>query len=191
MKYLVDNIYKKMDDYVELTIIRKDKKIAKTIFDLKDYDFVSKYRWTFKIEENYGIRIRCTSSVEGYQGRDLSTILLNGEPDKPVDHINRDTLDNRRKNLRKVTRSINSTNARVRSDKKQKELPRGIIYIPDNPEPRKDGRGQKRYANFQVQWSNNGTRKTKTFSVKKLGGYDKALEEAIKFRENKLKEMKI
>lgn len=34
-----------------------------------------------------------------------------------IDHINRDRLDNRKINLREVTRSINATNAKVRSDK--------------------------------------------------------------------------
>ena len=107
-----------------------------------------------------------------------------------IDHINRDRLDNRHSNLREVSRSINATNAKVRSDKTQ-DLPRGVVYRPSDLTPRKDGKGQKRYENFEVQWSIEGKRHTKSFSVKKYGGYDLAKQAAINFRNEKLEEMKI
>lgn len=86
-----------------------------------------------------------------------------------IEHINRDRTDNRKSNLREVGRSINSTNAKVRSDKAQ-DLSRGIVFRLDDPTPRKDGKGQKRYANFEVQWSVEGKRRSKSFSLRK---YDK------------------
>lgn len=107
-----------------------------------------------------------------------------------LDHINRIKTDNRKENLREVSPSINATNACARSDKTQ-DLPRGIVYRKDDPEPRSDGRGWKHYASFEVQWSIEGIRHHKNFSVRKYGGYDNALQQAKKFREQKLKEMKI
>lgn len=107
-----------------------------------------------------------------------------------IDHTNRDRIDNRKKNLREVSRSINVTNAKERSDKKQ-DLPRGIVFRKENPEMRADGRGQKRYAGFEVQWSVEGKRKSKTSSLRKYGGYEAAKQEAINFRNQKLEEMKI
>lgn len=108
-----------------------------------------------------------------------------------IDHINRDRLDNRKSNLREASRSINSTNAKVRSDKTQLDLPRGIVYRAEDKTPRADGRGQKRYESFEVQWSIEGKRRSKTFSIKKYGGYNKALEKAKEFRKVKLQELGI
>lgn len=107
-----------------------------------------------------------------------------------IDHINRNKTDNRKENLREVSPSIKSTNAAARSDKTQ-DLPRGIIYQKENLEPRPDGKGQKRYASFEVQWSIEGKRHSKTFSINKAGGYEKALQLAKEFKKQKLEEMKI
>ncbi|MBV9602600.1 MAG: HNH endonuclease [Chloroflexi bacterium] len=45
----------------------------------------------------------------------LHRFLLSAPPDSEVDHINRDTLDNRRANLRLCTASLNAVNKAVRS----------------------------------------------------------------------------
>lgn len=65
------------------------------------------------------------------------------------------------------------------------------LYISDDKTPRADGRGQKRYKSFEVQWYIEGKRKTKTFSVNKYGSHEEAKKQAILFREKKLEEMKI
>ena len=62
----------------------------------------------------------------------LHLLLMGKDSSRVIDHINRDKLDNRRSNLRVVSRSINSTNACIRSDKTQ-DLPRGINYSRGTP----------------------------------------------------------
>ena len=67
-----------------------------------------------------------------------------------VDHINRDGLDNRRKNLLAVSVSENNMNQNMRKDNVSG----------------KTGIHHSKYANlWVVQWPENGTRKKKRFSV--------------------------
>lgn len=168
------------EDYIELKIGNDLGKI-----DKEDFDLIKEYNWV--IHQGY------------FYTRDLGNLtsmhsLIFGKLSNKshlIDHINRDKLDNRKNNLRETTRSINSTNAKKRSDKTQLDLPRGVVYRPENPELRKDGKGKKRYESFEVQWSIEGKRHTKTFSVNKYGSKEKARFEAIKFRNTKLEEMKI
>lgn len=171
--------YIKEQDYIRLFL---SEEISCKI-DEEDLPLILKYKWFYHLGYFY---TRTENKIIALH----SLIFHRKNNNNVVDHINRDKLDNRKNNLREVSRSINSTNAKIRSDKKQ-NLPRGVIYRPEDKEPRKDGRGQKRYASFEVQWSSEGKRKTKTFSINKYGSYEKAKQAAINFREEKLKEMKI
>lgn len=73
----------------------------------------------------------------------LHQFIIPKIPGKVVDRINRDTLDNRRANLRSVSRSINSINSKIRHNNRT-----GVVglsrlttedcwYIKWNPEPKK------------------------------------------------------
>lgn len=172
--------YKKENGYIKLYL--SDDIFCK--IDEEDLPQVLQYDWFLHLGYFY-----TRTSDKLYALHNI--IFPCNDKTKVVDHINRDRLDNRKINLRIVTRSINSTNAKIRTDKTQLDLPRGIVYRPEDKRLRADGRGQKRYESFEVQWSIDGKRKTKTFSVNKYGGYEKAKKQAILFRENKLKEMKI
>ena len=96
-----------------------------------------------------------------------------------IDHINRDPLDNRKINLRIVSRSINSTNAKERTESKS-----GIRGVY-----RREARPGIAKASWVCEWSD-GKRHSKSFSIEKYGE-DEAFRLACDFRENKLKEMKI
>ena len=174
----VINTYINYDSYYILTIIRTDNQQIKTMISCEDYNKISKYKWTFKVDNNGNYRIRSTSGE--LHGEDLSTWLLNGTNDMVVDHINRDTLDNRRENLRLVSRSINSTNAKARTESKT-EI-RGVYKRKARPGISKES--------WICEWSDATGRHSKSFSCEKYGE-EEAFRLAKSLREEKMKEMKI
>lgn len=163
--------------YGVLTIERLDKEKIQTYFSLEDLELIQNNTWTFKLDRNNNYRIRATTIP--YAGKDLSTIIL-GEKGKVVDHINRDTLDNRRENLRVVDYSINSSNAKARSESKTNI--RGVYFRKARPGIAK--------ASWICEWSDKEGRHSKSFSVEKYGE-EQAFELACCLRKEKMKEMKI
>lgn len=82
--------------YIELT----QGKYA--IVDESDYESISRFKWCF----SHGYALRKNNGKTQYMHQ-----LINNTPAGMVtDHINRDRLDNRRANLRSVTRSVNNSN---------------------------------------------------------------------------------
>lgn len=76
------------------------------IIDDEDFLLVSKYRWN-KTSHGYAIT---TAEPHIYMHR-----LINKTPDNMItDHINRNTLDNRRINLRNSGKSLNAVNTALR-----------------------------------------------------------------------------
>ena len=75
-----------------------------------DFELVSKYKW--HIDSQGYVR------TELNRGKFMSMHrLINNTPQGwDTDHINRNKLDNRRENLRTVTRSLNTRNAPLRKD---------------------------------------------------------------------------
>lgn len=92
-----------------MKIILSNWKIAHV--DWQDYKYISKWKWH---QHGTGYAIRRV----GNPGKIIwMHRVINKTPeDMQTDHINRDRLDNRRKNLRSVTRSENIINSKVRSD---------------------------------------------------------------------------
>jgi len=58
----------------------------------------------------------------------LHRIIMNAPPGKVVDHINHNTLDNRRENLRVCSNSENLANARKTTNRKTTSKYRGVYY---------------------------------------------------------------
>ena len=79
-----------------------------TIVDVNDYDWLSQWKW--HMCHDYAVRnIRIAS---GRKLIYLHKFILDASNNTEVDHVSRDTLDNRRCNLRLATRSQNQINTR-------------------------------------------------------------------------------
>jgi len=96
------------------------------IVDKEDYELVNKYKWHYRKSGR-------TNGKNGYAQHSLSrdkslfmhNLIMKPKGDVVVDHINHDGLDNRRENLRVVTKSQNAHNV-VR---KNKSGYRGVSYF--------------------------------------------------------------
>lgn len=85
-----------------------------TIVDTKDYGYLSQFKWHFGIKSKYGhgYAQRRKSVKEGGKIISMhSEILIT---DQEGDHIDGNTLDNRRKNLRPASRLQQMQNTRSR-----------------------------------------------------------------------------
>lgn len=95
------------------------------LIDAEDFGLTSGFRWYFsggyaksdKIVGKKRIRFR------------LHRLIMGSPPDKEIDHINGDTLDNRRENLRICTHAENSRNRKV--CKRNKSGFRGVSHFRD------------------------------------------------------------
>lgn len=123
------NAYELEDDHFKLRL----KEGVYTLLDKEDLQKVSSYTW------NIGGTIRKTGSENLYVraamcGNNtkrmilLHRIVMDADPGQIVDHINHDYLDNRKSNLRFVTRSQNSQNRR---QWKTKKTVTGVTYRKD------------------------------------------------------------
>lgn len=85
-------------------------------FDLEDYDKIKEYCWNVKYD-NY-VETNTRKLVEGTNKTLSLHRVVMGVKDKNthVDHINHKPNDNRKENLRVVTRAQNQANAKIRCD---------------------------------------------------------------------------
>lgn len=86
-------------------------------FDLEDYDLISKYYWSSNGNYLY-------TNFANNQIVAMHRLLC--ESKYEVDHINHNTFDNRKENLRSVTKSQNNMNRNVQSNNTSGF--RGVIY---------------------------------------------------------------
>lgn len=86
-----------------------------TTVDAEDYDYLSQFNWHAVIAKGtpYAIR-KVTINGKRVVVR-LHRVVVNAPDDLSVDHINRNTLDNRKSNLRICTQQENMRNAGMQS----------------------------------------------------------------------------
>lgn len=94
--------------YVGIFLYNKaGKKISYTIIDKEDYKRVKNYKWYSDLKQNDCTYVAChINSKKVYIHNILLNLIL-------VDHINGNTLDNRKENLRKCSHTENSRNAKL------------------------------------------------------------------------------
>ena len=111
------------EDYAEMVLYNKNgEEVARTIIDLDDVDKVKNIRWY--MNHNY---------VINRDERQLHHFLMNCPEDLIVDHINHNTLDNRKSNLRVCTAQENSWNrSNVSGVYKRKNEETWLAYIEVN-----------------------------------------------------------
>lgn len=100
------------NDYAYM-LLTKDNVTLKTLFDMDDVDKIKQYKWHLhlrKSDQRYDV---CANSYIENSKRKyiiLPRFLLNAPKGLTVDHINRDTLDNRKINLKVVSIYKNNQN---------------------------------------------------------------------------------
>ena len=98
------------------------------IFDDESYDFICKVTGWSVLRTN---NTQCVVATKGkYYGKRISRLLLNAPKELEVDHINGNTLDNRKENLRLCTSAQNKMNTVVHRDKTLR-LPKGVVWRKD------------------------------------------------------------
>jgi hypothetical protein len=89
--------------YIELSRGFKSK------VDAADFDELNKYSWHYnkapKDKTGYAV-----SSTPPYRNKKMHRVILDAHHGEVVDHLNRDTLDNTRKNIHITTLSFNCIN---------------------------------------------------------------------------------
>jgi len=80
---------------------------GQTIVDDEDFEYLNQFKWYN--HKNYAMRLANHLSI--------SRIVMNAKRGEFVDHINHDTLDNRRKNLRLCSRAENNRNKKYKFNK--------------------------------------------------------------------------
>ena len=83
------------------------------VVDAEDYEWLSAWAWDLK--RGYATRGGTKSRVNG--NRFMHRSILSARPGEICDHINGDTLDNRRCNLRIVTATENARNRRAKTQR--------------------------------------------------------------------------
>lgn len=120
------NRYEFVGDYV----IGYDCNDVPFYFDKEDYEAVSKYRWlVYKTGYVRSIINGKNTSMHRFLFRDLLSLEENHE--KVIDHINHNTTDNRKCNLRIATLEENSRNNRNHKHDVDDEYVQGVSYRED------------------------------------------------------------
>lgn len=130
------------------------------LVDNEDHEHLDQFSWHYlrAPKDSYGYAV---CSTPPYRNKKMHRVILNAKKGQIVDHINHDGLDNRRVNIRIVTKSQNAFNRRT----KNKYDYKGVNCV-------KDRNGQHKY------WT---ARITVGGKRKYLGVFSTALEAATAY----------
>jgi hypothetical protein len=167
--YFYKNFYEDIDDQTMCMKISRNNQIYTVLFDKEDFEKVDVCKWNIQIDNRDGRVYIRNSTNYGFLHRYLMTNekFDFNKQDIIVDHINRDTLNCKKSNLRIVNNSLNQKNKST-----QKNNTSGIPGV--------------RYMTSINSWCCRWTdfekkRHTRTFSVLKYGD-NEAKQMAIELR---------
>lgn len=144
------------NDYAYM-LLSKDNVIKKVIFDTEDIIKLAIYKWHLHLRKSDMRYDACANSYGSHETRkyiNMARYILDYDGDLTVDHINHNTLDNRKSNLRICSRFENNQNKTNNTS--------GCVG---------------------VVWDKSRGKWKASISGKHLGRFD-TLEEAIKVRKN-------
>ena len=108
-------IIKEFDTYAEIYVTDKQNKVFKILIDLDDVEFAKNCTFSLKYDETInGYYVRCRYKNKSYL---FHRLVMKCPKDMQIDHINHDTLDNRKQNLRICTAKVNNQNKVINNSK--------------------------------------------------------------------------
>ena len=100
------------NDYAYI-LLTKDNITKKVLFDIDDIEKIQMYKWHLHLRKSDMRYDACTNTSGSHKTRryvNMPRYLLDYQGDLTIDHINRNTLDNRKQNLEIKTNQQNSMN---------------------------------------------------------------------------------
>ena len=163
------------DDAMTITV--KSAKYGEIQFkiDTEDYDKIKDYKWCVAYMKNNKFYVKTNGKRPNRNHIHLHRIITDAKNGFVVDHINGDTLDNRKKNLRVCLHHENMANRNKSS----------IIYRNPYTSKYKGVSYNKKLKKYIVQTGRNMNGVHKTIF---LGSFDCEIEAAKKYNEYALKE---
>lgn len=100
-------------DYAKILLYNKShEKFAEAIIDLEDVNICKNYKWSLKESNNIKYVVSYNMNNKKSLIR-LHRLIMNAQKDQEVDHINHDTLNNRKSNLRLCSHQENMMNRKI------------------------------------------------------------------------------
>ena len=121
---IVKNEYVEYDDRIELIITGSKHGDFKTVFDIEDYSEIKNYKWL--VNRFRGSKTYSNYYIISSKGKFLHRILLKEPKGKTIDHIDGDSMNNRKSNLRICTIRENSKNNKIH--KYNKSGHKGVLW---------------------------------------------------------------
>lgn len=137
-------INSKFNDYIidgdttKIIMTNKNKEEVFTIIDTEDLEYIKSYglRWHIRNDKNTKTQYAISTRWEMKNGElkhiiyALHLLILNTKKGEYVDHINHDTLNNKKENLR-VTTNSNNTRNRKSKNSNNKSGYRNVCWLKD------------------------------------------------------------
>ena len=116
------NLYEINGDEAVIFMHKKDGTLINTTIDIEDFEKIDMYTGTWypkysKFTQTHYVRGNCMKNKKWYS-YSMSRIIMDDPDGFYIDHIDHDTLNNRKTNLRLVTAVENSQNLNYRTPNK-------------------------------------------------------------------------